>query len=170
VELQNGSIVRIDELSVGDDVKVGPHTFSKVFMFTHRLSEVYASFIEISTLSGATIALTEGHYIHVDGSVVPAADVKIGSEVRLGSGQTDKVRSIRISRGKGLYNPQTLQGDIVVNDILASTYTTAMDPRLAHAVLLPFRSLFTALNLDVSALESGGGVASKLLDYIPSWL
>jgi Hint module len=139
-------------------------------MFTHRLSEVYAKFIEIKTLSGATISLSEGHYIHVDGSVVPAAQVKIGSEVRLGSGHTDKVRSVRTVGGKGLYNPQTLQGDIVVNGILASTYTTAMDPRLAHAALFPFRSMFSALNFEVSALESGGGVASALLDYIPLWL
>jgi Hint module len=150
-------MVRMDELAVGDIVKVGPKLYSKIFMFTHKLKEVEDEFVEISTASGAALVLTGGHYIPVEGSLVPAGSVRVGSLVQLGDGQSDVVTLTRMVSGSGLYNPQTLQGDIVVNGIIASTYTTAIDPLYAHAVLAPFRSMFRALGLELTFLESGGG-------------
>lgn len=41
---------------------------------------------------------------------------------------------------RGLYNPQTKHGSIIVNNILAGTYTTAVAPGLVHAVLAPLRA------------------------------
>jgi Hint module len=155
----------MDELSVGDSVKVGPKLYSKIFMFTHKSKEVKDEFVEISTASGATLVLTGGHYIPVEGSLVPAWSVRVGSLVRLGDGQSDEVTSTRTVSGSGLYNPQTLQGNIVVNGIIASTYTTAIDPLLAHAVLAPFRSMFSALGLKLTFLESGSvGMVGTFLD------
>jgi Hint module len=167
VELRDGSVVRMDDLSIGDDVKVGPNTFSKVFMFTHRVSGIFTVFLEISTSSGASIALTGGHYIHADGALIPASKLRVGSAVRLGTGQVDHVLSVRTVHRTGLYNPQTLQGEVVVNGVLASTYTTAIEPELAHVVLLPFRSLFKSRHLATSLFESGGGFAASFLEYIP---
>ena len=43
---------------------------------------------------------------------------------------------------KGLYNPLTLAGDIVVDGILASTYTKAVTPKMAHAALAPLRMMY----------------------------
>ncbi len=40
---------------------------------------------------------------------------------------------------RGLYNPQTAAGDIVVDGFVASTYTTFASPRAAHALLAPLR-------------------------------
>lgn len=57
--------------------------------------------------------------------------------------------SLAFSSGKelGLYNPQTLDGRIVVNGIIASTYTTAVIPEAAHALLTPLRCLFNVCRL-----------------------
>jgi hypothetical protein len=156
----------MDDLSIGDDVKVGPNTFSKVFMFTHRVSGISTAFLEISTASGASITLTGGHYIHADGALIPASMLRVGAAVVLGNGQVDHVVSAQTVHKTGLYNPQTLQGEIVVNGVLASTYTTAIEPELAHVVLLPFRRLFKSRNLATALFESGGGFAASVLDYI----
>ena len=48
----------------------------------------------------------------------------------------------------GLYNPHTMDGDIVVDGTVTSTYTAAVAPSLAHAVLWPVRMLY-ALGVDV---------------------
>lgn len=45
----------------------------------------------------------------------------------------------------GLYNPQTVDGDLVVDGIVVSTYTTAVEPNMAHALLTPVRAMFMAL-------------------------
>lgn len=42
----------------------------------------------------------------------------------------------------GLYNPQTVDGDLVVDGVVVSTYTTAVEPNMAHALLTPVRAMF----------------------------
>jgi hypothetical protein len=158
VELVDGSMITMDKLSIGDMVKVGANAFSKVFMFTHKMQTGTHQFVELSTSSGASIALTSGHYIPVDGSLLSAGEVAVGSLVQLGTGAVDTVVAIRSVSGTGLYNPQTIEGNVVVNGVVASTYTTAVAPRFAHAILAPFRTMSTVLGFDFTFLESGGGL------------
>jgi hypothetical protein len=158
VELEDGSVITIDQLAIGDMVKVGPRMFSKVFMFTHKMAGGAHDFVQLTTSSGATISVTSGHYMPIDGSLVAASNVAVGDVLQLGDGTLDEVASVAVVQGSGLYNPQTLHGDIVVNGVVASTYTTAVAPSFAHAVLAPFRTLSAVLGIDFTFLESGGGV------------
>jgi hypothetical protein len=48
----------------------------------------------------------------------------------------------------GLFNPHTMDGDLVVDGIHTSIYTAAIAPSLAHSILWPIRMLFS-LGLDV---------------------
>ena len=50
--------------------------------------------------------------------------------------------AVAIQLGDGLYNPHTMDGDIVVNGIKTSTYTAAIEPSLAHSLLWPVRMLY----------------------------
>lgn len=161
VELQDGSVVSMSSVAIGDVVKVGPNRYSKVFMFTHKSAVTTNHFLTLRTASGASLALTAGHYIYADGSLVAASSVKIGYSVTLGNGAMDTVVSIGSMTGTGLYNPQTINGDIVVNGIVSSTYTTAVEPTFAHAILTPLR-LLTKGGLHFTGLESGGGVLSGI--------
>jgi Hint module len=156
----------MDSVDIGDIVRVGPSSYSKVFMFTHRVEDVSFEFIEISTASGARLILTEGHYIPVNGQLVPASAIALNAEVRLGNGNTDKVVSKRRVTGRGLYNPQTLHGEIVVDGVVASTYTTAIHPMYAHAFLLPFRYVSRRFGLGFSLLEHGGGMVADSLPAV----
>jgi hypothetical protein len=156
VELQDGSVVRIDAVAIGDMVKVGAGEFSRVFMFTHKMADSANTFVALETASGASLSLTKGHYIYADGALVAASEVTVGSELTLGNGQVSAVVAVGSTGGVGLFNPQTVNGNIVVNGVLASTYTTAVEPSVAHAILAPFR-LLNSFGFQFTALESGGG-------------
>lgn len=163
VELVDGSVTPMAELAVGDVVKVGMEKYSKVFMFTHRLAHTSNTFVTLETASGASLALTKSHYIYADGSLVAASAVKVGSTVTLGNGEVDTVVSVGTKIDRGLYNPQTVDGNIVVNGVLSSTYTTSVDPTLAHALLAPFRAIFGAFGAHTAALEAGSHSFAELV-------
>jgi desert hedgehog len=164
VTLASGEPRRMDALAVGDRVLVAHKRFSDVFMFTHRQSAVRARFLTIHTASGHKIPATPGHYLYVNGALVPAASVKTGDHMTLESGATSAVVSVSQSVERGIYNPQTLHGDIVVNGVVASTYTTAVSPVIGHAWLAPLRALYTVFGLTSGALEEG---ADSALAVVP---
>jgi hypothetical protein len=163
VELESGLHRRMDQLLVGDRVKVAENTFSDVFMFTHKLHDAVAMFVVIDTASGHSISLTPGHYIYVNGVLTSAASVKIGDELELSTGARSTVVSVSETVQTGLFNPQTLHGDIAVNGIVASTYTTAVSPVLGHAWLTPLRMVYCALGSTTGLLENGAEFAASIL-------
>jgi hypothetical protein len=160
VELASGETRRMDELAVGDVVRVGPTEYSPVFMFTHRAADAAADLVSLETACGARIRLTAGHYIYANGALVAAAHVRVGDALALGGGggaAAAVVARVRRVRGTGLYNPQTLHGDVVVDGVLASTYTTAVEPVFAHALLAVFRGAWTWFGVGSRGLLDGGG-------------
>jgi hypothetical protein len=145
----------MDQIAVGNRVKVGPDMFSPVFMFTHKVADSENEFVEISTSCGHKLWASAGHYIYVNSGLSAACVVKAGDVVVLGSGKVTTVVSVVIVSAFGLFNPQTVHGNIVVNGILASTYTTAVEPTVAHMSLLPLRMLYIFLGFSTSLFESG---------------
>jgi hypothetical protein len=85
-------------------------------------------FLDIRTACGNHIRLTEGQSIYANGILVPAGLVQQGGELTLASGAHCAVISVSETFDVGLYNPQTLEGNIVVDGVMASTYTTAVTP------------------------------------------
>jgi hypothetical protein len=164
VEHESGARIRMDELRVGHRVKVAKDTYSDVFLFTHKLGRVTAPFVVIRTASGHEVSMTSGHYVYInDASLVPVSSVQIGDELALASGARSAVVAVSEAVHGGLYNPQTLHGDIFVDGIVASTYTTAVAPVLGHASLSPLRALYSALGLTISLFNGGADYAARLL-------
>lgn len=156
VQVKNGSRVRMDSLSVGDSVQVSAGEYSPIFMFTHKLADVISAFVEIETAHGRSIALSPGHYLYANGAPKTAAAVRVGDVVTLASGEDSYVTRVRRRSGVGLHNPQTVHGDIVVDGVMSTCYTSAVEPALAHAVLAPFRFLHR-FGYSFTALEAGVG-------------
>lgn len=150
VEKEDGSAIRMDELEIGDRIKVGTGAFSPVFLFTHREAAVERSFIVLRTAS-EEIRLTKGHYIYAGGAMKPAGEIVVGDLLTLGSGRDEAVVDVGSTKDVGLFNPQTVAGDVVVSNVVASTYTSAFEPVLAHAILAPLR----ALGWGLGGLENG---------------
>jgi preprotein translocase subunit YajC len=163
VELESGVTQRMDRLHVGDRVKVAPGMFSDVFMFTHKLETSVHNFLNIRTACGNRIRLTAGHYIYANGILVPAGMVQQGDELTLASGAHCAVISVSETFDVGLYNPQTLEGNIVVDGVMASTYTTAVTPTFGHAWLAPLRKLYLFFGLSSRLLENGADAAADCL-------
>jgi hypothetical protein len=163
IQLKDGRTKRMDEIEVGDRVKVGPRSYSEVFMFTHRQAHVLSDFVVLETSSGHKLYISPGHYLYVNDNLVASVMVRLKDEVILGDGQRTSV--IRVSRdiSTGLYNPQTIHGNIVVDGVIASTYTTALSPRVAHASLAPLRIIYRILGAATSAFVNGAGFADEML-------
>ncbi|KAK1861227.1 hypothetical protein I4F81_003811 [Pyropia yezoensis] len=166
VELESGATVTMDKLAVGDSVRVSADAFSRVFMFTHKVATGSFNFVKLSTASAASLTVTRSHYVYANGKMTAAGAVRVGDQLELAADRTcDVVTAIAPVTGTGLYNPQTLHGDIVVNGLRASTYTTAVEPAVASALLAPLRALFRATGVSTSALYAG---ASRLATLLPT--
>jgi hypothetical protein len=110
-------------------------------MFSHKLAAVRAEFVRLATAGGRTIMLTGNHYLYVNDKLAVASVVKTGDALTTATGERDQVVSVSNVWADGLYNPHTMHGDIVVDGIQTSTYTSDIDPTLAHGALWPVRML-----------------------------
>lgn len=155
VELRNGQTVPMADLRIGHVVKTGRDAYSPIFAFTHRIKDGSRKFIKIHTSSGHIISATSGHFIYANEFLTAAGSVRPGDTVTLGCGGFSYVTRVETVKRAGLYNPQTVHGDIVVDGVLASTYTTAVEPGVAHAVLTPLRAIYQLFGLSTRLLETG---------------
>lgn len=153
VRLESGAVINMENLQVGHRVQVGINAYSDVVMFTHALRDTKHSFVQLTTDSGKTMRATEGHYIYADGKLARMGDVVLGNVLETSSGTTEKVVRILLQQARGLYNPQTAHGDIVVDGIRASTYTETIPNKAAHAMLAPVRAAFEWTGLRINVLE-----------------
>jgi len=167
---------RMDELRAGERVLVdGGTRFSTVYMSAHedRRAGVQHEFVRVELSSGHALELSPDHLAMADDAYVRAADVRVGMTMRVASGTSDSAGSAaddgtcaaagctstvtateRVYR-EGLFAPVTLHGDIVVDGVVASSYTAVMSRALpaplrhkgallnafAHAMAAPMRML-----------------------------
>mmetsp|Transcript_39304 Transcript_39304/g.155927 ORF Transcript_39304/g.155927 Transcript_39304/m.155927 type:complete len:604 (+) Transcript_39304:588-2399(+) len=142
VNLVDGAIKEMWELEAGDRVLVADGSFSDVYAFSHRDPAVVSEFIRIESSDGHFIELSPTHYLVTGNELRAGKDIVLGDEIGLADGRSSPV--IRISRvtKPGLYNPHTLQGTIVVNNVVASTYTQSVHPLIAEYLLSIPRLLY----------------------------
>lgn len=168
VELEAGGTKTMADLSVGDRVKVGAHQFSEVFLFTHQDAAAESVFVNVTTQSGHHIVVTPGHYLFADGGLIDSSDVSVGDMLSLGDGGASAVVSVSMIDGTGLFNPQTLDGSIVVNGVKASTFTTAISPNVARTLLSPLRALYSLFGVSASGFERSSAISSSVVRLLPN--
>lgn len=161
VNLEDGSVKRMDELAIGDKVQVSNRRYSKVFMFTHKDRDVKYRFKVITLRSGENLKLTEGHFLYLNEELKMARECNVGDRVKLGNGNVGIVSETGENWDSGLYNPQTDHGDIVVDGIVSSTYTDMVKPVLAHSILAPIRWLYQVCSIDCSGLITSFQVKNR---------
>jgi hypothetical protein len=136
------------ELKVGDRVLAvdadGNTFFDKVFRRSSWHPVDNSEMIQLTTESGKTLKLTPDHYLHVNdccdlGKADKASSVKVGDKIfsvnPTGELTTEVVAAVKTVRADGAYNVHTLNGNIVVNGIAATHFTTESmwaRPNLAH--------------------------------------
>lgn len=164
VETEASGTMPISALSIGDRVRVGDRSFSSVFMFTHASPSTTHTFVRLRTASGRSLTATAGHYVLLSNrGMVPADSVRVGDVMRTGEGDATAVTAVESVVEAGLYNPQTVAGDIVVDGLVASTYTTAIEPTVAHALLAPLRAIYGMVGFGASLPEGSPVEISPVL-------
>lgn len=171
-QVERRGVVRMDELEIGDRVLTGidehgQQSFSEVFFFSHQDKTVISTFLRIRTFNHRMLEVTPSHYLYVNGSLSTAKTVRVGDIIDFSNGTVTRVERVEHSRRQGLFNPQTIHGNIVVNGVRISTYTSAVQPVVANALLTPFRALHQC-NMNWSAgvrrwFHKGGGGFEKFL-------
>lgn len=165
VRTDDGRAVRMDSLSIGDRVAVGTDAkgnqiYSAVYLFSHQDRDVIADFVRIFATNDRMLDLSAGHYLHVNGKLMRASAVRVGDELIGQGGSSIRVLRVMRVRQKGLYNPQTMFGNIVVNGVLTSTFTSAVEPAVASALLSPLRAAYrvgSGFSRRIAAMLSEGG-------------
>mmetsp|Transcript_11070 Transcript_11070/g.20016 ORF Transcript_11070/g.20016 Transcript_11070/m.20016 type:complete len:386 (-) Transcript_11070:1117-2274(-) len=149
--------IRMDEVEVGMHVRSDElGSVSEVYFFSHREKNSVSKFVKIEGSLGNEIVMSESHYLFVNNRLKAAGEVVIGDRILLESGDQDSVVSVlKSAYYKGLYNPHTISGTIVVNGVVASCYTQTFPPKIAHALMAPLRLLYRLripilINLDTS--------------------
>lgn len=150
IQLIQGPSIPMTKLHAGHQIRISETSFSNVFLFSHAKHDQLYDFIQLETQSNHIITLSADHYLYVNGKLDAAKNVKLGDKLRTlnGSSQVEQISHVK---QHGLFAPHTLHGDIVVDGIVASTYTAAIAPQIAHTLLTPLR-LLVRLNIVVEPL------------------
>ncbi|XP_024521180.1 warthog protein 6 isoform X2 [Selaginella moellendorffii] len=161
VQMYNGDLKLMRDLEVGDKIAVSKNVFSDVYAFGHKDTDVISEFIQVHTASDM-IELSEGHFIPVDakGKLVykRAKDLQVG-ETLWGSSQITELSKVE---KLGLYNPFTLSGNIMVNNVEAPSHSewfldslfdaigaTEYLPYAYHAMLAPLRAIYNIVGKEI---------------------
>lgn len=169
VHTANGRI-RMRDLQAGTSIRVSEHTtalHSRVFLFSHRRTTGKYTFVKLTTQSGHSITLSHMHYLYSNNKLTAAGAVSIGDKLRTVSG-TSRVVEINDVVEHGVIAPHTVHGDILVDGIVASSYTQAVHPRIAQIILAPIRAV---VRLGLSREPLGRLLydgADSIARYIPS--
>ncbi len=160
VKLRDGTHIPIARLRVGDLVESKPSQFSPVLLNTHADPHANSTFVVLRTLRGSQIAASPGHYqITSSGRLRLAREFRVHDELRTAFG-VDHVVSVRRAIFRGLDNPQTASGKLMValgsgrSAIQASNYTNAVLPNAAHAAMSPLRALHSILGITFPGLSA----------------
>lgn len=147
----------MSDLRIGDKVLVvkpdGGLDYSDVILFLDRDEEEKRLFFTIQTESGVKITVTPSHLVYVgddertldvsEGYAIFAKYIQIGDYIYVTkkslingtvsySVKLEKVVEISASEEEGTFAPLTREGNIVVNDVVASCYALLNDHNLAH--------------------------------------
>lgn len=156
VLLDDGTKRKMGDLNIGDRVQIGRDEYSSIYTFTHRDYEIESEFVHVTLSGGSSLELSHAHYLYVnDKSSVLAADlIKVGDQLFGPSDEKLEVLSKKNVRKKGLFNPHTLSGDIVVNGVLTTTYTEAIHVTAAHSLLAPIRAFYASTGKGTTCLDN----------------
>jgi hypothetical protein len=184
-------IVRMDELQVGDEVLTVSETatggyesaYSPVRWFIHRLPEVTTAFVNVVTTT-KSLSMTPDHLVPVIAcdavaNFLPSAIMAHSRPARLATageclltvvdGQVvaEEITKVERESREGIYAPVTTQGNLVVNNVLASCYSGSFEShRIQHAMFRLVDMVSGFASHLASPLQSADGDIPSLLRFL----
>lgn len=144
VRSEEGDVVHMGDLMFGERVRVSHDSHSDVYFFGHRLKSEVLQYTQLGYADDTkSLRISPEHYLYVNGRLQTASSVRVGDRLRSVDGIDSLiVSSIKSVFAKGAYAPTTLHGDVIVDDVIVSSYTNALHPTIAHQLLAPVRFLY----------------------------
>lgn len=154
VRTADGSSKRLDQVQLGERIAAldshGDIVYSEVIAFLDRSFAERRQFVRLTTESGRVLTLTPAHLVPVEGrSTVFAGRVQPGDKILVRDPadenevqhrlRWDKVIDNRLVLEEGIYAPLTMEGTVLVDDVVASCYAFVDNQELAHFAFLPYR-------------------------------
>jgi len=158
--------VPMSHVEVGDEVLTGTGDFEVVYSIDHRDPAKYTSFLQIYYSENIVeqhgeqkyhhIELTKRHLIYVanEANPVPASTIKVGDVIQTTYGPRPVTKISTVDK-RGVFNPLTASGTIVVNGVVSSTYSAFLGTNSSNKLigivgyekkaLLSYQDFFTAL-------------------------
>ncbi|XP_051985003.1 tiggy-winkle hedgehog protein-like [Xyrauchen texanus] len=191
VTLADGRRKHIKDLKLGDRVlaadEKGNVLLSDFIMFMDHDPTTRRQFLVIETSEPfKKLTLTAAHLVFTgNGSAMKAtfaSNVKPGDTVLVSEGIHKTLKSVTVTRiytedYEGSYAPVTTQGNIIVDEVLASCYAVFENHTWAHWAFAPVRLchelmtwIFPAHDSNVTFQEDGIHWYSNMLFHIGSWL
>ena len=184
--LENGAGLQVRKLKIGDKVQVltqdGNIGYSEVIMFAdYKPDSPEITHILIETENPPKrITLTPSHLIFSSSnstdiqltakkaySVLPGEYVLISLDGELVPSQVRRVSAVKLT---GMVAPVTMEGNIIVDGVLASCYAMVNDHEIAHLAFGPLRLVHKAWNTDLAVIQQGMHWYPQLLIKINSAL
>ena len=166
-------------LKIGDQVLAATHggqlAFERVFAFTDMKRQVQGHFVNVLVQGGkvsSTLQLTLKHFVVAQhaapgsspvfaaSSIISAAELRVGDAVWIISDSSSTyvsvahVVKITYSMEQGFYAPQVRSGTIVVNGVVAATFTTAVQNRFIWQVAMMFLQAWVLLQQMLFSLSA----------------
>mmetsp|Transcript_2333 Transcript_2333/g.4804 ORF Transcript_2333/g.4804 Transcript_2333/m.4804 type:complete len:856 (-) Transcript_2333:259-2826(-) len=146
VELEDGSTVRMDALQVGTRVRTAAG-FEAVTALMHAEHGKTADFFRFHT-ADASMAITQGHYIFVNGVERDPATVKVGELLTTACCGEQPIERIEHTIEEGMFHLTTDSTTYYADGVLSSTYVAfvplnvwkvagGLYPRVRYAVGVP---------------------------------
>lgn len=202
VILSGGERVRMDQLSLGDEVmtideNTGARSFAPVYLFGHKDPASEAIAILLTVANGREIKATSGHYIPAAPRGVGTwaahemtrfGDITKGMNIWTATNNTielTEVIAVKTSKARGLFNPFTRDGIIVVDDVVCSEYSEwflddvtpaayrSFLPAIYHTIQAPLAWLAPYIPGPVGSLDaalSNGGPNFNMRAFVGSLL
>ncbi|XP_024878336.1 sonic hedgehog protein A isoform X2 [Temnothorax curvispinosus] len=157
VRTEDGSTKRLDEVHLGERIAAldsrGDVVYSEVIAFLDRSPSERRQFIRLTTKSGRVLTLTPAHLVPVEGrSSVFAFSVQPGDRILVSDTDAtsaanevdsrlrwDSVVETKLVLEEGVYAPLTMEGTLLVDDVVASCYAVVNSQSVAHYSFLPLR-------------------------------
>lgn len=161
VHVEGGGTKQMQHIRVGDRVLTSNGLYSDVYVLSHQDPHVSLGYINIRLDSNNTIEASPGHFIPASPDCKASTQHLRASVIQEGMcllvPQEGLVRVAEVSRviKRGMFNPFTLAGDIVVNGVVASSHSewfldeladkfgfSHLLPSIYQVVLAPARGLY----------------------------
>jgi len=132
VLLESGSPKHFSELSLGDRIKTsdgqGGFSFSPVLVLPHKNNSEPAAFLTLTTETGKAVDMTSDHFIPKCNQEEVTAGVLVVGDCILTVDGKETLMGISSTAKTGVYTAITQGSFIVVNGVVASSFSKDSDP------------------------------------------